>query len=116
MIHHAGIGATRNLWNTPLSRSRATLLEYPINPIATSPIVIQVERANGPPNFSITPFHEIRIVTGTSNSRIKECLLRHCVTTSARSREFKAADVFGIVRVLYFQNSNKIFMNLSLCQ
>jgi len=100
MIHHVGTGATRNLWNTPLSRSRAILLEYPISPIATSPMVMQVESANGPPNFSTIPFHEMRMIMGTSNSKMNERLLRHWVTRSARSRELKAVDVFGIVSMI----------------
>jgi len=73
------------------------LLQYPINPMATSPMVIQVESANAPPSLSTTPYHEIRMITGTSNTRINERRLRHCVVKSARSRDERTADVFGIV-------------------
>jgi hypothetical protein len=73
------------------------LFEYPIKPIATRPMVMQEESANGPPNLSTIPLHEMRIMTGTSNNSIKERLLRHWVIKSARSNELKTAEVFGII-------------------
>jgi len=65
--------------------------------MATSPIVMHEESANAPPSLSIIPFHEIRIITGTSNTSINERRLRHCVVRSARSNALKTSEVFGMV-------------------
>jgi hypothetical protein len=72
-------------------------LEYPIKPIAVNPTVMQLERTNAPPSFSIKPFQEIRIMTGTINISITDLRLRHCVVKSARSREASTAEVAGML-------------------
>ena len=60
-------------------------------------MVIQVDSANGPPIFSMIPFQETRMMTGTSKTRITDLLLRHCVLKSALNRQDNAVEVDGII-------------------
>ncbi len=102
MMVQVGTGVTLSLWKTPLSLSLAIAFEYPMSPIAVSPIVIHDERTKVAPSLSIAPFQEMRIMTGTKRTRITERRLRHWVVKSALSREDNADEVFGtIVCIVY---------------
>ncbi len=64
---------------------------------------MHIDNANTDPILSIIPFHEIRIITGTSKIKIVERRLRHCVVKSAQSNDDNAADVLGtIVSIFIF--------------
>ena len=64
-------------------------------------MVIQLESAKAPPNLSISPFHEIKIIVGTSITMITALRLRHCVVKSAPSNEVSAAEVDGILVCMF---------------
>jgi hypothetical protein len=59
-------------------------------------MVILFESANAPPFIATNPFHEIKMITGTTNVSITDRRLRHCVVKSARKSDARTEDVLGI--------------------